>query len=114
MATFTKVLLSGSTNGKAIKVTATSTTGDTIHTVTAGTVALEEVWLYATNTSTAQTLTLEWGGVTTNDTIQVNVSMNAAPLCVAQGLLLQNGLEIKAFAPTAGTIKIFGYVHRIV
>lgn len=114
MATFTKVLLSGSTNGKAIKVTATSSTGDTIHTVTSGTAALEEVWLYATNTSTAQTLTLEWGGTTTNDTINVSISRNAAPTCIAQGLLLNNGLSIKAYAPTAGTIRIFGYAHRIV
>jgi hypothetical protein len=114
MATFTKVMLSGSTNGKAIKITATASTGNTIHTVTAGTVALEEVWLYAVNSSTAQTLTLEWGGVTTNDTISINISKNAVPTCIAQGLLLNNGLAIKAFAPTAGTIMIFGYAHRIV
>lgn len=32
MATYAKVFLSGSTNGKAIKVVQTATAGDTIHT----------------------------------------------------------------------------------
>ena len=43
MATFTKTLLSGSTNGKAILVAATATPGTTIHTAVAGTSSLDEM-----------------------------------------------------------------------
>jgi len=58
MATFSKVILSGSTNGKAVKVAATATAGTTIHTAHA--TALDEIWLYAHNSSaSAVKLTLE-------------------------------------------------------
>ena len=64
MATFTKTLLSGSTNGKAIKVVATATAGTTIHTAVSGTASFDEVWLYAHNSSAASVkLTVEYGGV---------------------------------------------------
>ena len=45
MATYTKLKLSGSTDGKGIKVTQTATPGDIIH--TAHVSALDEIWLYA-------------------------------------------------------------------
>jgi hypothetical protein len=51
MATFSKELLSGSTNGKAIKVAETATAGTTIHTAVSGTASFDEVWLYAHNSS---------------------------------------------------------------
>jgi len=43
--------LSGSTDGKPIKVVATATAGTTIHTAVAGTTAgtFDEIWLYAYN-----------------------------------------------------------------
>ncbi len=40
MATYSKVLLSGSTNGKQIKVAATATPGTTIHTAVTGTTSI--------------------------------------------------------------------------
>ena len=62
MATFSKLKLSGSTNGRGIAVTATATLGTTIHTAHA--TALDEIWLYAANIdSTARILTVEFGGV---------------------------------------------------
>ena len=50
MATYSKQLLSGGTNGKNIKVAATATAGTTIHTANAGTTDIDEIWLYACNT----------------------------------------------------------------
>ena len=50
MATFTKLKLSGSTDGKQIKVSQTATAGTTIHTAHA--TSLDEVWLWAVNSST--------------------------------------------------------------
>ena len=47
MATFTKKILSGSTDGKSIKVAATATAGTTIHTGSATVTTLDEVWIYA-------------------------------------------------------------------
>ena len=68
MATYSKQLLSGSTNGKAIKVSATATPGTTIHTAVSGTSSLDEVWLWAQNTDTTdRKLTVEWGGTTSPD-----------------------------------------------
>jgi len=49
MATFTKALLSGSTQGKGIKVVATASTGTTIHTTGTSSTTVDEVWLYAYN-----------------------------------------------------------------
>jgi hypothetical protein len=116
MATFTKVLLSGSTQGKGIKVVQTATAGTTIHTAVSGTSSIDEVWLYAHNTSSAAVkLTLEWGEATAPDGhIEINIGAEGAGLIlVAPGIPLQNELVIKAFAATANVINIFGYVNRI-
>lgn len=116
MATFTKQLLSGSTNGKGIKVAATATAGTLIHTAVSGTTAMDEVWLYANNTSGSTVkLTIEWGEATAPDgNIEINVGSEGTGLIlISPGILLQNGLTIKAFAGTANVINIFGYVNRI-
>lgn len=116
MATFTKQLLSASTNGKPIKVVATATAGTLIHTAIAGTSALDEVWLYAHNTSaSAVKLTIEYGDATAPDNnIEINIGAEGTgPILVVPGFLLQNGLTVKAFAGTANVINVFGYVNRI-
>jgi hypothetical protein len=116
VATYSKQLLSGSTNGKAIKVAATATAGTTIHTAVSGTSSIDEVWLYAHNTSSsAVKLTLEWGEATAPDgNIEINIGAEGTGLVlVAPGIPLQNSLVVKAFAATANVINIFGYVNRI-
>jgi hypothetical protein len=47
MATFTKQILSGSTDGKQIKVAQTASSGTLIHTGSTTTTTFDEVWLYA-------------------------------------------------------------------
>ena len=116
MATFSKQLLSGSTNGKAIKVAATATAGTTIHTAVSGTASFDEVWLYAHNSSASTVkLTLEWGEATAPDgNIEINLGAEGVGLVlVSPGLLLQNSLVIKAFAGTANVVTLTGYVNRI-
>ena len=116
MATFTKTLLSGSTNGKAIKVVATATAGTTIHTAVSGTASLDEVWLNAHNSSAATVkLTLEWGEATAPDgNIEINIGAEGTGLVlVSPGILLQNSLVVKAFAATANVVTLTGYVNRI-
>lgn len=117
MPSYSKRLLSGSTNGKGIKVAATATPGTLIHTAVTGTSSFDEVWLYAHNTSSSSVkLTIEWGEVTAPDGhIEVNVGAEGTGLIlVAPGILLQNDLVIRAFAGTTNVINIFGYVNRIV
>ena len=114
MATFSKVKLSGSTDGKAIKVVQTATAGTTIHTAHA--TALDEIWLYAHNSSaSAVKLTLEWGEATAPDgNIEINIGAEGTGLVlVAPGLLLTNSLVVKAFAASANVVTLTGYVNRI-
>jgi len=111
--TFTKVVLSGSTNGKQIKIATSATPGTTIHTASA--TALDEIWLWAVNSSTtAVKLTVEWGEATAPDgNIEVTVPGESGYLMVVPGLVLTNSLVVKAFAATANVILINGYVNRI-
>ena len=113
MATFSKLKLSGSTDGKQIKVAATATAGTTIHTASA--TALEEIWLWAVNSSTtAVKLTIEWGEATAPDgNIEVTVPGESGYLMVVPGLVLTNSLVVKAFAGTANVLLVNGYVNRI-
>lgn len=115
MATYSKQLLSGSTNGKAIKVAQTATTGTTIHTAVSGTSSYDEIWLWAVNSSSsAVKLTLEWGETSAPDgNIEQTIPAESGLFLVAPGLLLQNGLVVTAFAGTANVILIHGYVNRI-
>jgi hypothetical protein len=113
MATFSKQLLSGSTNGKQIKVVQTATAGDTIHTAHA--TALDEIWIYAVNSSASSVkLTIEYGEATAPDgNIEVTVLPEAGLVTIVPGLILTDSLVVKAFAGTANVIMLSGYVNRI-
>lgn len=115
MATYSKQLLSAGTNGKNIKVVATASAGTTIHTAVSGTSNLDELWLYAMNTdSSDRKLTIEYGGTTSpDDLIEQTLTTEAGWTLVIPGLLLQNGLIVKAFAAAANVVVINGYVNRI-
>lgn len=114
MPVYSKNTLSGSTNGRHIRVSATSTPGTLIHTAVAGTTAFDEVWLYACNTdTTSRKLTVEWGGTTSpDDTLELTIPAESGYTLVVPGLILQNGLVIRAFG-SANTIIINGHVNRI-
>jgi len=119
MATFSKNILSGSTDGKAILVAATATPGTLIHTGSTTTTTLHEVWLYAVNTSASNVkLTVEWGGATApNDHIEYTVPAENGLYLIAPGLLLKGNataLTVRAFAATASVIAIHGFVNQIV
>lgn len=112
-----KIPLSGSTNGKPIKVAATAIgSGTTIHTAQSGTSFIDEVWAWASNTdSTDRTLTIGHGGTTDPDDLTlktVTIPANSGPVCISPGLPLQNSLIVKAAAGTANVVTISGYVIR--
>lgn len=115
MATYAKQLLTGSTNGKGIKVVATATAGTTIHTAVSGTSDLDELWIYAVNSDSSDVkLTLEWGEATDPDgNIEQTVPAESGLMLLTPGILLQNSLVLKAFAGTANVIVVHGYCNRI-
>jgi hypothetical protein len=116
MATYSKLCLSGSTNGKQIKLNATSGSGATdVHTAVSGTDNFDEIWLWAVNSSSSSVkLTIQWGEETNPDgNIEVVIPGESGLMLVVPGLLLQNSLLIKAYASTTNVILINGYVNRI-
>lgn len=110
---FTKLKLSGSTDGKQIKVAATASAGTTIHTAHA--TSLDEIWLWAVNSdTTARKLTIEWGEATAPDgNVEVTIPAESGYMLVIPGMVLTNSLVVKAFAATTNVILINGYVNRI-
>ena len=122
MATFTKLALqpAGTTgDGLGIEVVATATAGTAIHTASATSTTIDELWLYAANIdSSAVTLTVEFGGVdVTKDLIQTSIPATPSGLVlVCAGLVVQGNATpkvVRAFASSASKIEIFGYVNRI-
>ena len=116
MATFSKQLLSGSTNGKQIKVAATATAGTTIHTAHA--TDLDEIWIYAVNSSASSVkLTIEYGEATAPDgNIELTVTAESGLVLLIPGLLIKGNatpLVVKAFAGTSNVICLHGYVNQI-
>lgn len=123
MATFSKLTLTGSTDGRGILITPTATAGETVHTASATATTFDEIWIYAYNSHTsAVDLTLEWGGVTSPDDLirqtipLAGAGVYAGLIPVVEGLVIKGNatpLVIKAFASVADKITLFGYVNRI-
>ena len=120
MATFSKIILSGSTSGKQISIQSTGPTGNlgtTIHTAGAGTI-LDEIWLYAVNYSATSTpITLQWGTITATKETTLQLLPNSTGLLgltpIVAGLILGNSLVLSAFSSAASRIAVYGYVNRI-
>jgi hypothetical protein len=111
--TITKRNLSGSTNGRGIKVAATATPGTTLH--TADPTAQDEVNVYFTNTdSVDRAVTVEFGGTTAPDDNMKFIIPAGETVLGIPGIPLTNSLVVKAFAAAANVIIAFGFVNRIV
>ena len=119
MAAFTKVLLSGSTGGRAIKVAAIGSPGTTIHTTGVSATIIDEIWLYAYNSSASTVqLTIEFGNTTAPDNqIKISIPATSGLTLITPGLILtgfgSSTQTIGAFAGTANVLTISGYVNRI-
>jgi hypothetical protein len=119
MATFSKEKLSGSTQGKAIKVSATASVGTTIHATGTSATIQDEIWLYAYNSSAAAVvLTIQFGGTTAVDNdIKLSIPATSGLTLVVPGLILTGtgsaANTVAAYAATTNVITISGYVNRI-
>src|SRR3990167_7941053 len=105
MASYAKIKLSGSTNGRNIKVAATATLGTTIHTAHA--TALDEIYLWACNTdSSDRKLTIEFGGVSSpDDLVEITIPAETGFIPVIPGLLVTGAVVVTAFA-AAGNVVV--------
>jgi hypothetical protein len=113
---YKKRKLSASTNGRGIKVGATATPGTLIHTALSNVASNEwdEVWLRVVNTSGSPVkLTLEWGGTSApDDLVEITIPAESGFTEVIPGHVLQNSVEVRAFAATADVLVVHGYVNR--
>lgn len=110
--------LSGSTDGKPVKVAATATTGTTIHTATSGSGDIDLVTLYACNNDAdgeTRTLTLEWGTTTAADgNVVTPIPCKVGWVLLVDRMPIMNSLVVTAFADEANDVLINGRVERVV
>jgi len=73
------------------------------------------VWLYAVNSSGVSVkVTVEFGGVTSpNDLVEYTVPAEDGLHLLVPGLILQNGVVVRAFAATANVVVVHGFVNAI-
>lgn len=113
--TVSRIPLSGSTDGRGVKVAATSSAGTTIHTATSSASDCDVITLYAYNSSaSAVTLTVQWGGTTSvDDDIKLSIPSLSGLTLVAPDLVLRNSLIVKAYAGTTNVVTIHGFANRV-
>ena len=109
---FTKRVLSGSTNGRPVVVAAVAATGTVIHTTASQT---DEIWLWAQTSATyTSRLTVEFGGTATGDTFVADLpAVGAGPTLIVPGWILTASLAVRAYATVASLLTIAGYINRI-
>jgi hypothetical protein len=114
MATFSKQLLTNSTNGKQILVTSSVAPGDFIHIASNSSTTIDEVFLYGINNSSIPvTASVLWGNTGSIDTIQTTLPALSGRVQIADGRLLANGLSIRAYS-TGNSCSFDGFVNRII
>lgn len=106
------VIPSGTTNGRPVKVTSTTSgSANTLHTTGAG---MDEIWIWAANTSgSSVVVTIMLGGTTNPDDYIVMSIPAQSVMLVVPGARLNGSVAIKAFAGTANVINCIVNVNRI-
>jgi hypothetical protein len=118
MGTWSKIILSGSTDGQGYLVTGlTPSTGSLIHTaVTGAAESVDEVIIYAHNTATtASEISLAIGPTTATgsrytQTITGGDLGGLHPIC--PGLIIRNETTVKAYVTAVNRVALFGWVNR--
>jgi hypothetical protein len=112
MATYTPGFLTGAGSaGCGITITSVSGAGTcgTIHVCGTG---IDEVWLWAYNSATAdQTLSIEWGTSALPRTVTIPYKAGLVP--VSPGIRVPVGFKIQAYAGSSGVIVVDGNVNNI-
>ena len=122
MATYSKEFFTGCATdegGTGIALAVDSGTFTTIHATTTTTTTLDEVWLYAVNSHSADLkVTLQFGGdQEPEDYIEYTVATEAGLVLLVPGLILQGkastGQILKGACATGDEVAVYGYVNRI-
>lgn len=120
MATYSKLPLYYAGNKNApIKVTGTTSDSLSVHKTESANTSMDEIWLYAYNSSSASVLlTIQFGGTASPDNdIKVSIPSQSGLTLVVPGLILkgdgQASAYVYAYASVANVITLSGYVNRI-
>lgn len=116
MATYSKQLLSGSSQGAPILIAATSSPGTVVHTTGTSSTTIDNVTLYLSNAdSTARLATIEHGS--TSNVIKVTVpAQSGLMLVLPQIPLTGTGAATKTcavFCATTNVVSASGFVDRV-
>lgn len=119
MGNYSKIILSGSTDGQAIPLTATApSTANTLHTcVTGAAGSVDEMWIYAqSQVTTPFLLSLSLGPTTVTSRIRHTITGddNKGLILIVPGLIGRNEKVMKAWVTTADICDIWGFVNRYV
>lgn len=116
MPTFSRQLLSASTDGLPVVVAATASPGTLLHTAVGG-AGRDEVFIWVANvTGGPATLSVQWGS--TSDPAGMackglSIPPNGPPVPIMVGQTIANAQEVRAFSDTASALNITGYINRI-
>ena len=114
MATYSRSLFSGATNGRPLALSLNTNT-TTIHTVGTSTLAYSEVYLWANNvTSTSVAMTLQFG-TGTSDRVCNSLSIpgNSPPIPILTGQNISGGVSLSGYASSVDAINVEGYINVI-
>lgn len=118
MGAWSKIILSGSTDGQGIVVSGSAPSlGITVHTaVTGAAESVDEVYIYAYNVVTTAREILFAVGPTTATGSRFTHTLAAGDLAglelVYPGLPLKNAKVVKAYVTADAGVILFGYVNR--
>jgi hypothetical protein len=112
---YKKRKLSASVDGRGIKVSATASPGTLIHQALNSVAVNEwdEVTIRVVNQSVNTVkLSIEWGGTSVDDQVELTVPGESGFITVIPGHVLQNGVGVRAFASVADVLVVHGFVNR--
>lgn len=108
--TFSIVPFSASTDFRGIKITTTSSAGDTIHTAQASATLPDLLTLDLENTDTvARPYTVQWGGVTSPDDSMTGLILAGQTARICTQKPIRNALVVKIFSGTMTWIDLVSY-----
>jgi uncharacterized membrane protein YjjP (DUF1212 family) len=126
MGTYSKILLSGSSNGQAVPVTGTAVTVHTvIHTgITDTGSGFDEIYVYAHNTATTKSIVqfvISTAALASSVTAQIfgyeltaggDIAYTGGLILVVPGLPVNNAMALLGWCTAVGRVNTYGYVHR--
>ena len=117
MATISRNILSGSTNGRPLALAIDSGTFTTVHTGPTTAADMVEVYVYLSNISTSQEIvTIAIGGTEDGDKMKIKVPAESTVLALP-GITIKgdggSGIAITAASTTANKVNATGYINLI-